>query len=265
MYQGLFFKLYDDYHVNFTSSITTLENVYNALISEYKQQRKNTQNVLRFGNIMSGIKHEIQNLHNNIIAVIDDIQDERVISDENYDLLTKLKRDIFEKSDILSNNNLKGIISNINEPLQISKNILNDLIYKITSDLRLKNLTFKNDLMDINCSIPIDEISFKYILLNLVLNSKEAFENNKTKVKNKVIEIQSGVEGSVFYLSVSDNAGGISTADLTRIFDFGFSSKPGGTGYGLPSILALIESCNGLISVNNILQGTKATINFPIV
>lgn len=108
---------------------------------------------------------------------------------------------------------------------------------------------------------------FKQVILNLLNNSKEAFESGG-KEEGKEIDINVfSVEGKTV-LTVIDNAGGISPELLKEGLFEQFSSTKGesGTGIGLAISKTIIEEhMGGKISVKNVNGGAEFTIELPTV
>ena len=66
-------------------------------------------------------------------------------------------------------------------------------------------------------------------------------------------------------VSFSDTGCGISAEDRDRIFDLFFTTKPRGTGLGLPICRRIVEDHGGTISVaSRPGQGTTFTIQLPL-
>lgn len=104
---------------------------------------------------------------------------------------------------------------------------------------------------------------FSQVLLNLLTNAKDAILTNK--VEQGLIRIEIGKNDSVAWLSVSDNGGGIAEADMTRIFDPYFTTKPNGLGIGLYiSRTAIERNMQGTLEASNSGQGAQFTISLPL-
>jgi PAS domain S-box-containing protein len=92
---------------------------------------------------------------------------------------------------------------------------------------------------------------FSQVILNILINAKEALEANKTA--NPKVTITAGVEESRTVVTISDNAGGIPDEIIYKIFEPHFSTKgPQGTGIGLFMSKNIIEkNMNGRLNVRN--------------
>lgn len=103
-----------------------------------------------------------------------------------------------------------------------------------------------------------DPDKFKQVLLNLF---KNALESMKTGGK-LTIQISEREENLV--LLVADTGKGMTRHQVNQVFMPFFSSKPGGTGLGLPFVLKTVEDHGGTISVESqVGVGTKFTLTFP--
>lgn len=117
--------------------------------------------------------------------------------------------------------------------------------------------------------IPIDyrvygiENEFKQVVLNILSNAKDAFENKK--IKNKEISIGFEKKDGKIVISVKDNAGGIDPAVLPKIFESRFSTKgEKGDGIGLYMSKIIIEkNMNGELRASNTEDGALFTVILP--
>ena len=109
--------------------------------------------------------------------------------------------------------------------------------------------------------ISVYKNEFIQVLLNLLKNARDAF--GETQQENKKIAIVAQrVEHSVL-ISVSDNAGGIASDVIEKVFDPYFSTKDkkNGTGLGLYMSKMILEQGMGAkLSVQNIEKGAEFTI-----
>ncbi len=106
---------------------------------------------------------------------------------------------------------------------------------------------------------------FEHILLNLINNAKDAFEEYTEQNEKKII-ICSAQENDHNIIKVIDNAGGIPQNILNKIFNPYFTTKEQGkgTGIGLYMTKTIIEKhFNGSINVTNNDDGAVFNIIFP--
>ena len=103
------------------------------------------------------------------------------------------------------------------------------------------------------------------VFVNLIKNSCDAMlENN---IENRVINISSYENDDYLFIEFEDNAGGIKSDVITKIFDPYFSTKSNknGTGLGLYMSKTIIEEhSGGKIDVYNTSFGAKFVIKLPL-
>jgi PAS domain S-box-containing protein len=109
------------------------------------------------------------------------------------------------------------------------------------------------------------ESEFKQVVLNIINNAKEVFEERKND--SATLTIRVSAEGEKALLTISDNAGGIPSELLPDKLFEPFASTKGekGTGIGLSLSKTIIEeNMQGKISVKNIGDGACFMIELPI-
>jgi signal transduction histidine kinase len=106
---------------------------------------------------------------------------------------------------------------------------------------------------------PVDPARLKQVLLNLLLNAREALSGPGT------IRVATRRESTDYAISVSDTGKGIPDEDLPNIFDPFFTQKPNGTGLGLSVARNIVEGLGGTISVRSQLgRGTEIELRLPM-
>jgi signal transduction histidine kinase len=87
------------------------------------------------------------------------------------------------------------------------------------------------------------------ILVNLLKNAKDALQ--AVKPGSRMIRVSVTPSEDMVQLAVQDNGPGILPANLTRIFQHGFTTKPTGHGFGLhSSVLAAREMGGDLVATS---------------
>lgn len=115
--------------------------------------------------------------------------------------------------------------------------------------------------------IPIDPAQVEDAVLNLIINAIEAADGDG-QVEIRVARSQNDraeeFEDEAI-VEVSDNGRGISEEDLTRIFNPFFTTRPGGTGLGLPAVRRIARAHGGNIEVRSALgEGSTFTLHLPV-
>lgn len=105
--------------------------------------------------------------------------------------------------------------------------------------------------------------AFSYAITNLISNSLDSFDFVTDKRARK-IGITARKNHSNIQLSVSDTGCGIKNADMRKIFDYKYTTKPNGHGIGLFATKKYIErELGGTIKVKSSNHGTVFLIKIP--
>lgn len=106
-----------------------------------------------------------------------------------------------------------------------------------------------------------DRHGLEQVLLNLVLNSVRVMPiGGWIEMGGNLLR-----DGKFVELSVADNGPGISAENLARVFEPGFSTRPGSPGLGLAVCRKIVERHRGTIQcVSAPRRGAKFTLVFPL-
>ena len=102
---------------------------------------------------------------------------------------------------------------------------------------------------------------------NLIKNAIEAHGRKDGKILAGKVEISGTVLDGFVRIHIRDLGNGLSQADLDGLLNFipGKTSKPGGSGYGLPLCNRYISAHDGNLAMESREgQGTTATVSLPL-
>ena len=120
--------------------------------------------------------------------------------------------------------------------------------------------------IEIKCYVPpdlpqvnLDRDMFKQALLNVLLNAEQAMPDGGE------LTIQAAAEPNQVVLNLIDTGKGMNPEVLSRIFRPFYSTKPGGSGLGLPTTRKIVQAHGGTIEIQSeVARGTKFTISLPL-
>jgi signal transduction histidine kinase len=108
-------------------------------------------------------------------------------------------------------------------------------------------------------SVMLDREAFRRALLNLILNAKQAMPDGGQ------IVVRTVVEGDTVAIYLIDTGVGMDERTASEMFQAFFSTKPGGSGLGLPTTQKIIAGHGGRIRVQSEVGcGTQFTIELPV-
>ena len=232
------------------------------------------QRINSLGNMVSNISHDYNNI---IMSILN-------ISHLLYERYKKNKDDFLIKylthikhSASKAGNLIKKILD-YSKPSYTEKVIeVNELISDFICTIgRVLNVDIQFNKCNQNPSILIDEIQFEQVLVNLIVNAKQANIDtlNSVVISTEVVSFnQPTLENGMFVgigeyvlIKVTDHGIGIPSELITKIFDPFFSTKGNnGTGLGLSIVKEIVRKFQGIIKVESLeKKGTSFLIYLPI-
>ncbi len=129
-------------------------------------------------------------------------------------------------------------------------------------DRRMRNVDVHVDIPASPSYVRVQPHTIEHVLVNLILNAVDAMADEP----QPRLSIRVSRQGGECVIEVSDNGCGIPAADMDRIFEPFFTSKPvgKGTGLGLAVSYGLIRSHGGRIKAESPGKGAKFTVSFPM-
>jgi signal transduction histidine kinase len=111
-------------------------------------------------------------------------------------------------------------------------------------------------------AVTVDKHRVLQILVNLIRNAKYACDDSGRSDKRITIRITRSAFGVA--IAVADNGVGISAENLPRIFSHGFTTRPGGHGFGLHSAALAAQELKGSLRVASDGPGCGATFSLEL-
>jgi len=240
-----------------------------------------SQKMEAIGTLAGGIAHDF----NNILTVINGYSEFALMKLNEKDPLYKDVSSILsasKKAENLTRQILAFSRKQIYQPEIISiDKIISDLEKMarrlIGEDIKIEFQTKKNIP-----NIKADPSQIEQILINLIVNARDAINQKEDKTDDKLISIETGtkflddefakkhldsVSGKYVYFYVSDNGVGMTENVVQNIFEPFFTTKETdkGTGLGLATVYGIIKQNKGDIFVySKPEQGTTFKIYWPV-
>ena len=138
----------------------------------------------------------------------------------------------------------------------------------VNDSVRLNEEAFSRHGVTLACefeevpAITVDKHRVLQILVNLIRNAKYACEDSGRSDKRITIRVTPCALGVA--IAVVDNGVGIPTENMTRIFSHGFTTRPGGHGFGLHSAALAAQELKGSLGVASDGPGCGATFRLEL-
>ena len=159
---------------------------------------------------------------------------------------------------------LEGFLRYIARPeLQLASvdisSLISDMIDFYSPQAHSHSIIIRQQLYDKPLVCKADEGMLKQVILNLFINARQAMSDGGELLIRTARQKKDAV------IQISDTGSGIAPDKLPHIFDAYYSSRPQGSGLGLPTAKKIVEMHNGTIGVDSEPgKGTSFTIRLPI-
>lgn len=214
-----------------------------------RRTREEEQSAL-MGTIASGLAHEIRNplstLRMNLQLLRED-WDNPITEREQKG---RRKIDVLIRETERMDNVLSGFLRfAAGHQLNLVETDLNalsaELLDFLAPQAERANIRLRREFAPHLPAVPVDANLMRQAVLNLLVNAQQVLPSGGE------ITLRTAVNGESVKLSVNDTGPGIPPDVRSKIFNLYFSTKPGGTGLGLPMVKRIVEEHHGTIEVES--------------
>jgi signal transduction histidine kinase len=137
--------------------------------------------------------------------------------------------------------------------------LVGDMIDFYSPQAHSHSITIRQSLHSGPLICKVDADMLKQVILNLFINAQQAMSDGGE------LMIRTDRRGESAVIQISDTGSGIAPDKLPLIFNAYYSSRPRGSGLGLPTAKKIVEAHNGSITVDSEPgKGTSFTITIPV-
>jgi signal transduction histidine kinase len=141
--------------------------------------------------------------------------------------------------------------------------IVPELVKIVTPEITKRGVILRTALTPDTLPVRADPIHMQQVIMNLIMNGMDAMEDEPGP-RNLTIRTCRNAEYDFAEVRVSDSGKGIPEDKLTNIFDAFVTTKPQGTGLGLPIARTIVESYGGTIWGENRHRGALFSFTIPL-
>jgi len=231
-----------------------------------EQQLSHARKLASIGELASGVAHEINNPLTAIVGFAElQLEREDLPEETRRDLMRIYNaglraREITHKLLAFS----RGLREKVSPELIDPKAVVDQALDLVVSQFRSIGIELERDYEPDLPTMMLSQALLQQIVLNLVLNAKDAIEASG---KGSKVTVRLKRHNDHIVLIVEDNGPGIPQDIIEKIFDPFFTTKPSGkgTGLGLSIVHRYVEEMGGRITVWSVEGvGTKFTVTLPI-
>ena len=239
-----------------------------------QEQLLQSQKMETIGSLSGGLAHDFNNILTGIRASIQLLLLDIDKHDRSYDDLCAIQQEIQRASDLVRQLLVFSKPSHAHpKPVNLNEQIRQ--MFKLFCRTIPKNIDIELNLSEQEVIAHIDPAQFEQILLNLVLNARDAMPNGgRLQINSSVIEwndfntspVPNAKPGAYACLTVTDHGTGIPPEALSRIFEPFYTTKKSGkgAGLGLSVVQAIVLQHHGYAHVESqVGQGTTVFCYLP--
>lgn len=218
--------------------------------------------------LSSSIAHE---LNQPLGAILSNTEAAQMLLDANppdlaqvREILSDIVRDERRASEIILG--LRNLLNDRNEAdlqaVDLNETV-REVVKIVSPEVDRRGIVLRTVLAPEALPVRSDPIHLQQVIINLVMNGIDAMDD-QPKPHNLTIRARQNAESDLVEVSVSDSGKGIPDANLASIFDAFVTSKPHGTGLGLPIARTILESYGGDIWAENRERGAVFCFRLPL-
>jgi two-component system, sporulation sensor kinase E len=215
--------------------------------------------------LAAGVAHEIGNPLNSLHIHLQLM--ERKVRELNDNAKAELQESIdISRSEI---NRLDSIVTQFLRAIRPSRPelhpeninaIVEEAVRFFTPEIRDRDVVVEQELRSDLPLLQIDRGQMKQAFYNVIKNSLEAMK------RRGILRIRSDMDDTHVLIRFIDTGGGISAANLSRVFEPYFTTKPSGTGLGLLIVRRIVREHGGELSIESSEgKGLTLTIRLPYI
>lgn len=218
--------------------------------------------------LSSSIAHE---LNQPLGAILSNAEAAQILLDANppdlaqiREILADIVRDEQRASEIILG--MRNLLNDKEEtrPQAFDLNdAVRDVIRIVTPEAATRKIVLDADCSTDALPVRSDPIHMQQVIINLVMNGMDAIDDSGAVPRD--LKIRTHRNSGSAEVMIADSGKGIPEENLTSIFDAFFTTKPQGTGLGLPIARTITESYGGTIWAENRDRGAVFCFRLPLV
>jgi signal transduction histidine kinase len=249
-----------------TGEVRALEETFNQMVASLRDKElmemklRQAQRLSALGNLAAGVAHDVRNPLNAIKLLsshaIDQLPNDETGAAKH---LQTIRREVDRLDAIVSSFMSLAKERELSpEPRKIDL-LLDECVHLLQKEAESRGVALVRELRAGDTLLMLDAREFQRAIMNVLLNALEACPPGGR------VRMFSRLTATACEVEVRDDGPGMDRAQLERVFEPYYTTKPGGTGLGLSITRGIIEEHGGAIEMSSI-EGTgcQVLITLPL-
>jgi signal transduction histidine kinase len=232
--------------------------------AELEEKIRKAESLSFVGTLAGGLAHEIRNPLSTLNINL------QLLKEDWADPVTSKEQRSVKRIDALlrETNRLERVLSDFlrfagryqlhREPHRVNA-ILEELLDFYGPEARQRKIAVKAELDPSVPVLPLDAALLRQAFVNVVKNAQEAMPAGGT------LAVRTAAGRRAVDVEIADTGIGIAPEHREQIFEVYFTTKPNGSGLGLPTTRRIVEEHGGTIAVESEPgKGTRVRIQLPL-
>lgn len=238
---------------------------HSEYLAEVEEQLRAAERLATLGELTACLAHEVRNPLAAIRGTTEILRDDYPQNGKNQEFFDLLTSDVERIEQVISNY-LGQVVSSKNQHERFEAvRATEAVVHILQSRARKEEKALKTSLPQPPLFVKGDEIKFRQIILNLLLNALAA-----TKAGDEILLEMKAKNAPAaspkLTIFIRDNGCGIKKSELKKIFKPFYTTREGGTGLGLPIAKRIAEDYGWKLRIESIEgERTAAKLTLPFL
>jgi signal transduction histidine kinase len=230
-------------------------------LREIEEQLRHAERLSVMGELAASLAHEVRNPLGAIRGAVEILEDEISRDSPNREFVEVLKKEVGRLNQTIDNYlSLARRVPDTVTTFDFATAV-HSVISILAATARKQKIHFRFELPNGAITVRADEAKFRQVVLNLLLNALAASPAGSEIILRADLQ---KVTGLLNFL-IEDHGAGMAPEVLQKAMQPFFTTKPNGTGLGLPISKRIVEQFGWMMNLESAPdRGTRVTIHIPL-
>lgn len=230
-----------------------------GMAAEQRRQLQEQAGLAQVGEMAAEMAHEFKRPLASIQSAVRLLSQEYVLEDRGQTLLSAVDEQLDRLSETMRD------LFSLARPVGVQaervslRDVVDASMLQLAGHPAMEGVTFARELPHDDVAVRGDARRLEQVVLNLMVNAAEAMPHGGR------MTVRFGESGDSAWLTVTDTGSGIPATEIDKVLLPFYSTKPSGTGLGLPLVARVVSAHEGQLHIDSQPgRGTTVRIDLPL-